>query len=257
MATATATVTDLRPWTPGDSNCIAPADDCLDVTHAAADIEDMKHRPEDQGLDLACCLTAPWYWLVNHCVTLDEHDAEHPYKRFPPLAYLRAVADDWWWTGIKRPGHKERPGLALPKSRKNLMTWLIALLFFGECQFCRGKLNLVQSYKLEEAEAVIAKMHGAWERQPPWIRQPCEWTTTEARFVHNDSRFKAVPHGPEQLQGPTLSGYLWDEVGDHEEAAETFEAALPAVGEGGRIVMVGRTPRSWWHDVFLADKIGE
>jgi hypothetical protein len=95
-----------------------------------------------------------------------------------------------------------------------------------------------------------------WERQPQWIRQNCTWTSTEARFG-NDSVFIAAPGGAEQLQGPTLSGYMCDEVGDHEEAQLTYEAALPACGKTGRMVLVGRCPPSWWYSTFLADLIGE
>jgi hypothetical protein len=145
-----------------------------------------------------------------------------------------------------------------------LMTWLLALTGFGEAQFVPGRRNLVQSYKEDESMAIIAKMHGIWLRQPPWIRQPCTWTMTEARFS-NDSVFKAIPGGAEQWQGPTCSMGMIDEVGDHDEGQLTYEAALAACGVSkwrqagrcGRFILVGRCPPSWWHDVFLADLIGE
>jgi hypothetical protein len=229
---------------------VAPADDWLDPVLDGRDLREMRDSPVEQATDLAACATGPWYWLVNHCFTLDEHDASSPYKRIPPLPFLRALADLWWWTGLRYPI------LALPKSRKMLATWLMSLLFFGECQFRPARRNAVQSHDLDEAMAIIEKVHGAWMRQPPWIRQPCHWSATEARFT-NDSVFVALPGGARQLQGPTLSGLLFDEVGDHEEARETYEAAQAAVAGGGRIVMAGRCPRSWWFDVFLADELGE
>jgi hypothetical protein len=244
-----AIATDIRAWTPGDPDCIAPADEILDPILSAEFVDRIAHDEEAQGADLLACLGSPWYWLANHCVTLDEHDAANPYKRFPPLPYAQAVADLWWWCGVRYPI------LALPKSRKVLATWELSGLFFGECEFVPAKRNAVQSHDLDEAMAIIAKMHGVWLRQPPWIQQPCTWTTTEARFG-NDSVFVALPGGARQLQGPTLSGLLYDEVGDHEEAQETYEAAQAAVAGGGRIVMTGRTPRSWWHDEFLADHLG-
>ena len=245
----TASEVEIRAWAPDDKDCVAPADARLfPVIRTHAHLSQIAANHALMSADLLACLRSPWYWLVNHCVTLDEDDKINPYKRFPPLVNLQGLADLWWWTGTRWPG------LLLPKSRKEMVTWLISLLFFGECQFAQGKRNMVQSYKLDESQAIIAKVKGVWERQPPWIRPPCDWTTTEARFG-NGSVFVAAPGGAEQLQGPTLSGYFWDEVGDHEEAAQTFEAALPAVGNG-RFVAVGRCPCSWWHDVLLADKIG-
>jgi len=255
---ARALAADMRIWTPGDPDCVAPADEVLDPILSAADIERIGWDDELQAADLMACLGSPWYWIVNHCVTLDEHDHDEPYKRFPPAPYLRAVADLWWWCGVRYPV------LGLPKGRKLLATWLLSLFYFGDAQFKGGRRNMVQSYKLLESEAIIAKMRGVWQREPPWIRQPCEWTTTEARFA-NGSVFVAAPGGAEQLQGPTLSGYMMDEAGDHDEAQLTYEAALAAcgipqwrkVGKCGRFVIVGRCPRSWWHDVFLADEIGD
>jgi len=244
-------------WDPRSPNTIAPATETLDPILTLADFNVIKYDEEAKGLDLAACCGSPWYWMVNHVVTLDEHDdTGHPYKRFPAKPHLQAVAEDWWWCGLRYPI------LAFPKSRKQIMTWVISLLFFGECQFRAGRRNIVQSQDEDESKAIIEKMHGVWNRQAPWIRTGAEWTTSSAKFA-NDSTFLSVPGGPSQLQGPTPSGYLMDEVGDHKEAAATFEAALAAVvGSSGtvlggrRMVLVGRCPQSWWYNEFLADKLG-
>lgn len=241
---------DPRAWAPEDPLCIAPSAARLEpVIRSHAHLAQIEADHALKSADLLACRRSPWYWIVNHCVTLDEHDPDEPYKRFPAWPHLQATADLWWWCGVRYPG------LLLPKSRKQMITWLISLLFFGEAQFVTGKRNLVQSYKEDESTAIVAKMRGVWSRQPPWIRQPAVWTTTEVRFA-NDSVFKAVPGGPEQLQGPTLSGYFGNEEGDIPDPAETFEATIPAVGMNGRIVLEGRCPRGWWHDVLLADKLG-
>ena len=244
------TLIEFRPWTPETEECKAPAEDLLYPILTHERLLRIAGDPEAQRMDLAACCLRPWYWLVNHCVTLDEHDALQPYKRVPPKPYLREMADLWWRCGL------DFPILAMPKSRKVMATWLFGLLFFGECQFRSGRRNAVQSHNLDEASAIIQKMRGVWSRQASWIRRPATWTATECRF-ENDSVFVALPGGARQLQGPTLSGYLFDEVGDHEEARETYEAAQAAVAGGGRIVMVGRCPRSWWYDVFLTDQVGE
>jgi hypothetical protein len=256
-----------QAWCPGSA--LAPAEDFLAPVLSRERLVRIGQDPAARRADLEAVRLRPWYWLVNHVVTLDEDDRQAPYKRFPAHPFLRRLADLWWWTaydwrevprvpGRAHPSDYARqpwPGLLLPKSRKQHVTWLMASLFFGECQFVPGRRNTVQSYKLLEAEAIVEKMKGVWQRQPPWIRQPCEWTTREARFA-NDSVFLAVPGGAEQLQGPTLSGYFCNEAGDLEEPRETFEAALPAVGHG-RYVAEGRCPRSWWFDVLLADKLGD
>jgi len=248
MSVGAAAAEDLGFVAWGREDSIPPCEADLGPEIWRADVERIERSGEEQALQRLLCMRSPWYWLVNWCFTLDEHDARTPYKRFPPEPYLREVTHIWW----------AEDSTAWPKSRQMVLTWLFALLFLGDAQFRPGRLNILQSQGRDEAVAVMRRAHVAWWHQPAWLRTPMMDTDPsqmEMRFA-NGSTLKVVPAGAKQIQGYTPSGLLMDEAALHEEARETFEAAQACIAGGGRMTMVSRCDRSWWFDVFLADKVG-
>lgn len=187
----------------------------------------------------------PWYWLTNYCWTLDEHDPERPFKRFPNRPYLRELCALWF----------EQPLLAVSKSRQMMATWLFALLYLGDCQFRRGRLNFFQSKKEEDAAAILDRVEGAWKRQPPWIRVPMHRTRGPhvMKFAENDSRLWAIPQGEDMIRSHTASGVLMDEVAFQDQAEGAYSAAQPSIEGGGRMTLLSSANPGWFCEGLLGN----
>ena len=68
---------------------------------------------------------SPWAFIRDACKTLDEADNGNV-KPFPDLPYLRHICEVWG-------RHKM---LAIPKSRRMMLTWLMLALHLHLALFC-------------------------------------------------------------------------------------------------------------------------
>lgn len=204
-----------------------------------------------QGLMVRSCHASPWYWLTNFCVTEDSHWVEKglssAFQRLPAYPYLQALAERWL----------EYPNLVIPKSRQVLVTWLIGCLYLGDALFLDGRLNMIQSKKEQDAQAVLARIRGVVDRMQRFAPYLVPKITKDdmgvVRFA-NGSSLIAVPQGKHHVQSYTPSGLFLDEAQLQEEAEESYQYSRPCCQ---RTTIVGSADFGWMYQVLLRDKIGE
>ena len=168
----------------------------------------------------------PWYFISNFCWTLDEHDTANPYKKLPNKEYVRLSVEVWF----------ENERLLVPKSRQIMISWMMVLchLWLGITR--RGQLIFFQSKKEEDADKLIDRAWGVYQRLPEWVRKrvPAVHSKCNLKFPGIDSKIQGIPEGEDQIRSNTASAIFSDESAFQPEFLSAFAAAMPAVEGGGR-----------------------
>ena len=179
--------------------------------------------------------------------TMDEHDSEKPFKRFPgpeTHPYLWYIAREWY----------ENPLIVVAKSRQMLATWLFASLFLWDAAFHRGRRIFFQSKKEDDAAAILMRTKGILQRLPETIRPRHHFRKTCLSFYQHDSEIKAIPQGGDQIRSYTASGILADEAAFQPEFAEAFAAAQPTIQGGGRFTVLSSANPGFF-EMLYKDKL--
>lgn len=138
------------------------------------------------------------------------------------------------------------PLVAIPKSRRMMMTELMC----GKClhlmMFRKGVLAVFQSDKEEKANSNVERVHGMWSRLPEWMkaRRPAN-PTQNGRAVDlymeipaNFSKLRGIPSGAKQIREMGPSFYFCDEAAFHADAMDTYIAVRQAIEAGCQAVYV-------------------
>ena len=196
--------------------------------------------------------------FLSFVETLDEHDLDHPIKRFPPrndtdvmaewerpLTYLWELAELW---------HVE-PLIAVLKSRQMLMTWLFLALYTWDPTYHIGRRIFLQSKKEEDAKELLNRQKGILKRLPDCIRPRYRTTSTRIHFYEHDSEIRAMAQGADQVRSYTFSGGYCDEAAFQDRFEESFGACLPTIEGGGRLSVVSTAAPSFFMSLH-SDEIG-
>lgn len=106
--------------------------------------------------------------------------------------------------------------------------------------------------KEEDSEALIERTHFMYDGLPQFFRNfvKCQRTHCNLKFT-NRSEIKGVAQGGDQFRSYTLSGVFIDEAAKQSEMAEMIKAAIPAVGQNGRITVVSSAAPSSFADLVF------
>lgn len=191
------------------------------------------------------CIRSALYYMEHFVYTQDEHEREDNLK---PLLHGRHAVDyhtlqlsreldgseDDYLRYITLVWENEAL-VAVPKSRQLRLTHLMVNLHGWLAQFFPGQKIALQSKKLEDADALLARLDVSLryqrERWPQmgWL----EYKRTHARIVFpNGSIMMAIAQGGDVLRSYTFSAIMADELAFMPEAEEGYTASLPTI-EGG------------------------
>lgn len=178
----------------------------------------------------------PWFFVRDCCWTKDEADGGRV-KRMPDKEYLRYVARVW----------RDERLLAVPKSRRMLMTWLFLCLHLWAALFRPNGAVFIQSKKQEDSEFLLGedRLLFVYRRLPtefPWpglVKAMAGRSGKGYSYVRfdNGSFIAAVGQGPDQLRQYTASHVYLTELAFWEWAEETFASLLPTIQGGGKVTI--------------------
>ncbi len=173
----------------------------------------------------------PWSWICDCVETVDEAD-EGRSKRVPRLEYLRYVVEQW--------SRSKGRILAIPKSRRMMMTWLMLALHLHLAIFNERVAVFVQSKKREDSEYLLGetRMLYIYRHLPDVLDWPEVRTKDGALLFSNGSQVIPVGQGSEQLRQYTATAILCDEVRSWDQAEDTWTSLRPTIQGGGRITLV-------------------
>jgi hypothetical protein len=174
-------------------------------------------------------------WEFVKCVrTKDEADSKQAIKPFPlEHEYLRLYTKIWM---IERK-------IAVPKSRRMMMSWMNIILYVWDTMFHIGRSNAFVSKKEEDAADLIERAKFIIDnldhsKIPKEFIPKYQHTFNKLKFPEIDSQIRGFPQGADQLRQFTFSGLFFDEAAFWEEAEAAYSAALPTIDGSGRITMV-------------------
>jgi len=173
--------------------------------------------------------------LFTFCRTLvltqDDHDKASPFKPFPDEPYVKNLIE-WITALLNKPNN--RVGF-IWKSRQMMVSWTAIATVLWVGMFEKGRTIGWQSKKAEDANWMLRRIFGVWERFPDEIkrRHPLEIREGELRFPDRNNVVMAVPEGPEKPRQFTWSLFISDEMAFQAQAKETYVAVQPAIRGGG------------------------
>lgn len=195
-----------------------------------------------------CSVEDPWFFMRSVATTLDEHDSENPYKNFPDHEYLEALVRLL----------ETHPFLAMPKSRQLMASWLVSAFGLWWAMTHHGQLILFQSKKEEDANRLIDRVWGIYERLPEHFRRrfPAEHSYLRITFKQSDTKIEGIPQGAHQIRSTTPSMFFSDEMAFQDEAEASYTAALPALQGargGGRGIFVSSAAPGFFQELVCED----
>lgn len=201
-----------------------------------------------EDLTWECAQIDPWFFMRTLALTLDEHDAALPYKNFPEHAYLEQIV---------RILEREQ-FTAIPKSRQVMVTWLCITFCLWWGMNKSGQLILFQSKKEEDANRMIDRVWGIYERLPQYVKDavPAEHSYLKIKFPTLNSKIEGIPQGADQIRSNTPSVLFSDEMAFQDEAEASFAAALPALQGargGGRGIFASSAAPGFFQELATED----
>jgi hypothetical protein len=175
-----------------------------------------------------------WLFCRYLARTQDEHDETNPFKLFPDMKYLEALVRKWEAVA-KAPSNRV---LFIHKSRQVMASHTANAMVLWSALFEKGRTIGWQSKKSEDANWMLKRIYGLWERLPNDVRRrhPCEAKEGELRFGDRGNTIMGIPEGPEKPRQFTWSLFVSDEMAFQERARETYVAVQPAIRGGGMYV---------------------
>jgi hypothetical protein len=193
------------------------------VTHATPELLERLSRVRRDPVEFLKCVR-----------TRDEVDQKCPVKAFPwETDYVRLYAKLWV---------KER-FLAVPKSRRMMMSWLNIALFTWDAMWNRGRAYAFVSKKEDDSDDLVKRAKFIVDNLdekllPKEIVPVCEYKYGKLTFPGIGSSISGFASGADQLRQFTFTGILGDECAFWDNAQKMYAASFPTLEGGGRFVLV-------------------
>jgi len=203
---------------------------CFMAKKKASPSPEQLQRMRDTALQIEVWAKKPWRWIRDCCVTQDEADSSSPVKPFPDKEYLRYITGVWQGSSL----------LAIPKSRRMMLTWLMLALHLHKALFFPRSAIFIQSKKEDDSDFLLSdkRMLFIYENLPkslPWPKVTRKFCSLE---FSNGSYMRGIAQGPDQLRQYTASAILCDEMAFWDKAEQTWGALKPTVQGGGQVTMI-------------------
>lgn len=169
------------------------------------------------------------------CVrTQDQVDRTCPIKPFPwELEYVQLYCKIWV---------RER-FIAVPKSRRMVMSWTNVALYTWDTMFNVGIANAFVSKKEDDADELVRRSKFIVENLdeellPKALIPAHEYKFGKLSFPEINSSIEGFPQGADQLRQFTFSGILADEMAFWENAQAMYSSSVPTLEGGGRFTAI-------------------
>lgn len=176
---------------------------------------------------------SPWEF-ARHCVfTQDQADRANPIKAFPDFEYLQYYFKAW---------QKYRL-LAVPKSRRMMLSWSTVILYLWDTMFHIGRQNAFVSKKEADGDELIERCKFILDnipkdKLPPSMIPKWKKTYCTLEFPEINSKIMSFPSGSDQLRQFGFSGIMGDECAFWEDAESMYSSTFPTIEATGRMTMI-------------------
>ncbi len=181
-------------------------------------------------------------WIDECCLTRDEADGGKT-KPFPHKDYLHMLDR----------AYETYPILAVPKSRRMIVTWRILANLLYDAMFCQNLSIFVQSKKAADSAYLLGDERLCFMYSNLWhVDNPAKdhaWPQIARRIKDSDGKgydmiqfsngvsLTAIAEGPDQLRQYTASRVYCTEMAFWGTAELTWKALRPTIQGGGKIII--------------------
>lgn len=184
----------------------------------------------------------PWAMIEDGLIyTLDQTDLLDPVKQFPNWPWLEKIASIWLYTNL----------LAVPKSRRMTLSWLMIYLHLWLAMWRPGAAIFFVSDKEEKSDELVKRAEFIWKYIPEdkMLKPKAKGKYCMLEFPGLDSYIKGVPMGEGQLRQYTATAILADEFAFWEKNRETFMASKPTIEGGGKFTCISSPQVGFFKDL--------
>jgi hypothetical protein len=184
----------------------------------------------------------PWAMVEDECIfTLDQTDLLNPIKPFPNHKWLEAIAGIW----------RDENLIALYKSRRMTITWLMVFLHLWLAMFREGVAIFFVSDKEDKSDELVKRAEFIYKYIPDnmVLKPRVKSSYCYLEFPGLNSYIQGVPQGADQLRQFTASAILADEFAFWEKARETFMASKPTIDGGGKFTCISSPKEGFFKEL--------
>lgn len=211
----------------------------------------MVETPEERFIRYA---TDPWAFLTECVYTKNQVASGDTVQKFPDWDYLRLYTRLW----------QRFPRVAVPKSRRMLMSWTNIPLYLWQALFHPGQFIAFVSKKEDDSAELIQRAEFIYDNIPEdkIPRELLPKKDTRAKppklmFPEIDSQIQGFPMGANQLRQFTLSGILGDECAFWDEAQAFYRGAKPTLDGGGRMTLISSRHPNCYFQRIVYDRLDD
>ena len=189
-------------------------------------------------------------YFFSKLKTLDQ-DETNIRKRVKPFPVHKPYLQNLIWLA------QTEKRLAIYKARRMIVTWTACGVAAHELLFFPGSYTGLIAQKEEKAGKLIGRIKFYYDHLPSYWKiglpklqfyraKKAIYVKVIATFANGpESVLEAYPEGGDQLRADGYSLIYWDEVGycDDQLARMTYAAAVPALGQTGRLILSSTPPR--------------
>lgn len=186
----------------------------------------------------------PWAMIEDKAIfTLDQTDLLTPIKPFPNRSWLKSITAIWL----------EEPLLALYKSRRMTISWLMCFLHLWLAMFREGSAIFLVSDKEDKSDELVKRCEFMFNQIPDekMLKPRMKSSYCFLEFPGLNSYIQGVPQGADQLRQYTATAILADEFAFWEKAKETFMASKPTIDGGGKFTIVSSPKEGFFKELVF------
>lgn len=188
--------------------------------------------------------TNPWTMIEDGVIyTLDQVDMLQPVKQFPNDPWLEAIASYW----------RNDRLVAVPKSRRLMLSWLMIFLHLHLAMFNEGISVFFVSDKEDKSDELVKRAEFILKYIPDdqMLKPRYKGSYCYLDFPGLNSFIQGVPMGADQLRQYTATAIFADEFAFWERARETYMASIPTIQGGGRFTCVSSPQVGFFKDIVF------
>ena len=186
--------------------------------------------------------TNPWAMIEDGAIwTLDSTNLVDPIRKFPNWPWLQYIAGKWM----------DEPLMAVVKSRRMTVTWLMVFLHLWMAMFREGASVFFVCDKEEKSDIMLDMAEFIYKYIPDdmMLKSRMKRSYCWLEFPGLNSYIKGVAIGADQLRLFTATAILADEFAFWERARETFMASKPTIEGGGKFTAISSPQVGFFKDV--------
>lgn len=197
-------------------------------------------------------------FVFECCQTYDETDVSleniAAMKRMPRLPHIEQVV--YYWERARL--------LALPKSRRMLVTWTLCCLDLHLAMYTPHAVIFIISSDQSKSDKLVSRIKFLYDHLPSFLVKPRAESRmgksgdiTRLDFVETESRIEALPQDPDKIRQEGATLLHIEEIAFWEWPEEAYKAMLPTIQGGGRMVIASSAKPNSFFEKIVRDQLGE